>query len=101
MSQLPEKPEAIKEPAVLLRRLKQSLQDRVNSLDRSLRSAGQPQAGIDPVQVLLLNSERSTILQVLDVLQELESGSNVNADGDFLGADNLPPIEETTEWMEL
>jgi hypothetical protein len=53
------------------------------------------------VQVLLLNSERSTILQVLDVLQELESGSNVNADGDFLGADNLPPIEETTEWMEL
>jgi hypothetical protein len=99
VSQSQEK-QVIKEPAVLLKKLTQWLRDRENNLGSSLNSAGQSLGGVDPQRVLQLVNQRATILQVLDVLKELESGSDVNAECDFLGADSLPLVHETRELLE-
>jgi hypothetical protein len=91
-----------KDPALQLRKLREWLLDKESNLGNCLSLEGQSLEAIDPSRVLLLNSQRSIILQVLDVLQELESGSDdPNAEGDFLGADNLPPVHETGELLDL
>ena len=49
----------------------------------------------------VLAGSESEILNVLEYLNKIENGSDdVNKKSDFLGADLLPSLEETSELME-
>ena len=45
------------------------------------------------VRLLALNEREKVYLDVIRMVEELESGSNPNKAADFLRADELPPIE--------
>lgn len=49
--------------------------------------------------LLALASQESAFLDVMEFLNKLENGSD-KPQGDFLGADLLPPLAETNELME-
>jgi hypothetical protein len=52
-------------------------------------------------QLLALNVKEKTLREVQDKLDELETGSDPNKKGDFLGADDLPPFTLTRELEDL
>jgi len=47
------------------------------------------------VRLLALNERERIYEEIIRKVEELESGSNPNKVGDFLGADELPPSLET------
>ena len=47
------------------------------------------------VQLQDLNTRERVYEEIIRKVEELESGSDPNKAGDFLGADDLPPIIET------
>jgi hypothetical protein len=56
-----------------------------------------PLLGSREYQVLLqdLNVRERVYGEIIRKVEEFESGSNPNRTADFLGADELPPIEES------
>ena len=89
-----------KDLQALLGKLKEYLATRLSQCSQTRRQLGQVQVAKERMEALLvLASHESAFLDVMEFLNKLENGSD-KPQGDFLGADLLPPLAETNELME-
>ena len=89
--------------ATQLRRLLDWLQMQLRVELPNLRRQVDPRQDSKDLLVRLqdLNVREQVYTEILQMVEELGSGSNPNRIADFLGADELPPAIETREIKEL
>ena len=94
--------ETPRDAATQLNNLKLWLATRLETLSQT-RLQADPARGIQEYQGLLqgLQVKEQILLEVINKVEELGSGSDPNETADFLGADKLPPVHETGELEDL